>query len=113
MPYRAASNVHRKLAWLVWLALLLPMAQAAAKWHGYSHPRVSTSQYDTSQAPQLDHCDRCLAAAALSGGALPSVVQQPLNATQRHEKPIWSALGVRAAHIFPGYRSRAPPAIPR
>lgn len=113
MLVRAAPLSHRKLSWLLWLALLLPMAQAAAKWHGYSHVSNWASQGDESQVPQLDHCELCLAAASVSAGALPSVARTLPDSIRRHEKPHLLAIGVWPAHSALGYRSRAPPATLR
>jgi hypothetical protein len=59
-------NLHRSLSWLFWLALLLPVAQAAATWHGYSHGQAETSGRDQGkQAPHTAQCDLCLVWQAL------------------------------------------------
>ncbi|HEY9106704.1 MAG TPA: hypothetical protein VIN58_08480 [Roseateles sp.] len=57
----------RRLArgWLLWLALLLPIAQAMAGVHALSH--VSDRQDDG--IAHLVDCDLCLTAANLAGGA--------------------------------------------
>ena len=62
--------------WLLWLALLLPVAQAFADVHALSH-------LDDSQDHGLAHpvdCDLCLTAAHLAGGA-PTVEPAPLPAS--------------------------------
>jgi hypothetical protein len=100
-------------SWLLALALLLPLAQAMATWHGYSHSPNAVAQGDDPQAAQLDHCERCLAAAALGGGALPSLPHGLPVPTARHEKPSRPAVGVWPARVALAYRSRAPPSIPR
>ena len=110
---QASPLTHRKLSWLLWLALLLPLAQAAATSHGYSHVLKSAIPGDDSQAPQLDHCDLCLAAAAVSAGALPSVPQSLPASTARHEKPALLALGVWPSRTTLAYRSRGPPSTLR
>jgi hypothetical protein len=51
--------------WLLWLALLLPFAQAMAGVHALSH--VGDSQDDG--IAHLVHCDLCLTAVDLAGGA--------------------------------------------
>ena len=51
--------------WLLWLALLLPIAQAMAGVHALSH--VSDRQDDG--ITHLVDCDLCLTAANLAGGA--------------------------------------------
>ena len=113
MLIRTAALSRRRLSWLLWLALLLPMAQAAAKWHGYSHVPGWASQGDESPVPQLDHCELCLAAASVSAGALPSVAHTLPEPIRRHEQPPRLAIGLWHAHIALGYRSRAPPATLR
>ncbi len=105
---RPSSLPHRKLSWLLWLALLLPMAQSVATWHGYSHGLKASIQSDDSKPAQADHCELCLAAAALSAGALPSVHSLPVSTT-RHEQPVLRVLGVWPSRTALAYRSRAPP----
>jgi hypothetical protein len=100
----------RRFAWLLWLGLLLPVAQAAAACHALAHVSgAANGQGDGKQAPPAGHCDLCLAAAAISGSAPPGEPPAVLPATIRHELPPaglvvgWLALPVRA------YLSRAPP----
>jgi hypothetical protein len=107
-------NLHRSLSWLFWLALLLPVAQAAATWHGYSHGQAETSGRDQGkQAPHTAQCDLCLAAAAVIGGALTGRPPSLAVLAARHALPqpatasVWQALPTLA------YLSRAPPAAPR
>jgi hypothetical protein len=52
--------------WLLWLALLLPIAQAMAGVHALSH---ATGDRQDAGVVHLAHCDLCLAAADLSGSA--------------------------------------------
>lgn len=61
--------------WLLWLALLLPIAQAMAGVHALSH--VGADRRDEGTA-HLVHCDLCLAAADLAGGA-PTAEPAPLS----------------------------------
>ena len=104
---------RRRLWWLLWLALLLPIVQAAANWHALSHTRLEANgEADGKQALHLSHCDLCLTAAAVSGGALPSKTPFPPSSAARHAAPhaasggVWLALPTRA------YLSRAPPFAP-
>jgi hypothetical protein len=104
----------RRFAWLLWLGLLLPVAQAAAACHALAHVRgVANDESDDRQAPPAGHCDLCLAAAAISGSAPPAEPPAVLPAAIRHELPPaglavgWLALPVRA------YLSRAPPGASR
>jgi hypothetical protein len=100
----------RRFAWLLWLGLLLPVAQVAAACHALSHGRGAASgEADDKQAPQASHCDLCLAAAAIAGSAplgeppafVPPAIRHDL--PQRGFAVGWLALPVRA------YLSRAPP----
>jgi len=59
-------NLRRNVrAWLFWLALLLPIAQAMADVHALSHV---TDRQDDGLTHLVD-CDLCLTAANLAGGA--------------------------------------------
>lgn len=51
--------------WLLWLALLLPIAQAMADVHALSH----LGDRQEAGAAHLAHCDLCLTAAHLGAGA--------------------------------------------
>ena len=104
---------QRRFAWLLGLVLLLPLAQSAATWHLLSHVQpVQYEQPGDDQAIHLGHCDLCLTAAAIAGGALP--VQSTLSA------PILApsvAPASRSSTIWIGwllrpYESRAPPSSP-
>jgi hypothetical protein len=97
-----------RLAWVLWLAMLLPLAQLAANWHAQSHwdtERTSSPKDSLAAA----HCVICLGAAAVTGGgatSTPLVIahappRQPV--AQLAEGPRWSAPSLRA------YQSRAPP----
>ncbi len=109
------SRLHRGLSWLFWLALLLPVAQSASAWHGYSHGRTQTAseREQDKQAPHSAQCDLCLSAAALSGGALMGRPPSFAAIAARHALPqpatasVWQALPALA------YLSRAPPSAPR
>lgn len=108
------STQRSGLAWLVWLALLLPLAQAAAVWHGYSHPALlvpgAHTHQDDAPAPASTPCDVCLSAAALGSGALFGALPGVPASTAHHEPPRLVAHAVRPATRTPAYLSRAPPA---
>ncbi|SCK48581.1 hypothetical protein VAR608DRAFT_4823 [Variovorax sp. HW608] len=96
--------------------LLIPVAQAASLWHGVSHvaPAVQAVQQGapTPDGPlsQADHCDLCLMAATIHGGALPSAPILLPHPPARHEAPLAAfAAGWPGSPAHP-YRSRAPPA---
>ena len=109
MPLHS-SPPRSQLILLLWLALLLPLAQLAGTWHAYSHllPQISAQERD-KQAPQADHCDLCIAAADVGGGGLMRVTQSLPAPVARHAPPRHGASAVHAARIALAYRSRAPP----
>lgn len=102
------------LAWLLWLALLLPMAQTAALWHGVLHvpSAAATSQPADDQAPHSAQCDLCLSAAALGGGALPGAPLSFHVVALRHTLPQTVATELWLAPASLAYQSRAPPHAP-
>jgi hypothetical protein len=93
-------------SWLLWLALILPIAQAMAGVHGLSHIR---DRADDGLA-QWTHCDLCLAAADLGAGAPAAEPVAPLAVQGMHATPRLAATRApRAAQ--PGLPpARAPPA---
>jgi hypothetical protein len=107
---RRRSSTRQSWAWLLWFALFLPLAQTAATWHVYSHVEEEAGdRAHGKQAPSLAHCDLCLTATALSGGALVGK-NDILPVVAAHEvvpqDPVasaWLALPTLA------YQSRAPP----
>ena len=108
-----ASSTHplhrRRFPWLLWLALLLPLAQAAANWHALSHVRVDgPSETDGTQRLHLKHCDLCVTAAAVSVGALTGEPTLP-HRLARHEAAQHAASVVWVALPALAYQSRAPP----
>jgi hypothetical protein len=111
-PRRFHSAPPRRLAWLLWLALLLPLAQSAVAWHAVSHSATDASAHDGKQVLHAVPCDLCLAAAALGGGALPTAPQGLVHPAAPHRPPHaapacpWLPPPVRA------YHSRAPPVAP-
>jgi hypothetical protein len=106
---RFRRTAQRCRTWLLCVALLVPIAQAAAAWHTAV---VSGSGHVTAgDTPSFhhSHCDVCLAAAALSGGALPAAAPVPPRLWGRHEAPGVVACVSRSAPPTWAYRSRAPP----
>ena len=106
---RHAPRPHRRLAWLLVLALLLPFAQALAWTHALSHHTVRT---DSGATSSLDApCATCLGAAPLHAGALPStppVLAEP--ALQQSLPPLLRE-AARPAETPLAYHSRAPPRL--
>jgi hypothetical protein len=104
--------LRHSLPWLLCLAMLLPMAQLAAAWHGVSHASASQSgPSDDRQAPHAQHCDLCLTAAGVVGGALPSHAPAVALASTEEAAPRLAAMGAWLSPIALAYLSRAPPGL--
>lgn len=114
-PDRFRSSPHRRLVWLVWLALIVPVAQAVAMAHALSHVRVaSVGDADDKGAPHSEYCSLCLSAAAITGGGAPvseSVAWFP--PAIRHVEPLASLASAVLAAPAAAYLSRAPPSLSR
>jgi hypothetical protein len=104
----------------VFLSLLLVGAQQAAFAHMVGHIGAA------GVAPMVDHdkdaghgaaeslshvCTTCVALAALTGGALPSVPLAPLDSGDVEAAPLSPLLLVVPGAAFSLYRARAPPAF--
>ncbi|WP_374562904.1 DUF2946 family protein [Ideonella sp.] len=112
---RLTTTSRRHLGWLLWLALLLPLAQAAANWHAVSHAATTAagSEPDSdSKALHASSCALCLGAAAIGHGALPSAPPGLPLLVSSHAAPQADLHGGHHATHWPAYRSRAPPVIP-
>jgi hypothetical protein len=106
--------LQRSLSWLFWLVLLLPVAQSAAAWHVYSHGQAEAGERDQGKpAPHSAQCDLCLAAAAVSGGALVGTPPSLVLLSARHALPEPATASVWQAPAALAYLSRAPPSAPR
>lgn len=118
-PHHSLPAPKQRLTWLLWLALLLPLSQSAAAWHAVSHAAVGSAPgsserpaNDHKQALHPVHCDLCLTAAAVGGGALPTAQQWLVHPAARHPAPQalpgspWLPPRTRT------YHSRAPPFAP-
>ncbi len=99
--------------WLLWLVLLLPLAQTAATLHLLSHATADlageSGTIDGKLAIDRAQCDLCLTAASLIGAAPP--VTPPFLPLSKalHESPnaVFSSLWLEPT--VPAYQSRAPP----
>lgn len=101
---------RRHLVWLLWLVLLLPLAQVAASWHVLSHVNSqSAPENDSRQAIHHAQCDLCLGAAALIGGAPMASEPAAPAATALHEAVLTASPTVQWRLATPAYLSRAPP----
>ena len=108
-----SARPQRRLVWLLWIALLLPITQAAAAWHAQSHTAEEVSHSADAhdkRAPQPERCDLCMTAAGLHGGALPSALPVVPRTSMRHEAPRAAFVGTWQEWLARAYESRAPPA---
>ena len=112
---RTQLTFRRSLAWLLWLALLLPVAQFTALRHTMAHAAqdAGAAGSDRKAAHASSHCDLCLTASAVAGGALWATTQSLPYPAARHALPSQAARSVWHSLTFAGYRSRAPPLAPR
>jgi hypothetical protein len=107
-PLRSSLVSRRCLAWLLWLGLLLPVAQVSAAVHALSHARTELGR-DAKQAPQAGHCDLCLLGAAVGGAAPPTQPAPPPFAAVDHDIARAAFADVSSAVPAQPYQSRAPP----
>jgi hypothetical protein len=98
------------MPWLLWLALLLPLAQAAAAWHELSHTAARAADPDGEQKGlHTAACGLCLASAAVDGAGMASAAPAIplLSLAQWLCARTGSAREASAPAL--GYLSRAPP----
>ena len=99
--------------WLLWLVLLLPLAQTAATLHVLSHARSDLAgdggKVDAKQAIKHVHCELCLTGAALIGAAPPAALPYLPPSVALHEPPLAVLTSVWFTPTVPAYESRAPP----
>jgi hypothetical protein len=100
----------RHFVWLLWIALLTPIAQTTAAWHALSHARLDAVHAgDGKQALHETRCDLCFAGAALNGGAIPREPPFLPHSTALHDAPSADSSRFRVALHERLYESRAPP----
>ena len=110
-PMRLALSPHHRFAWLLWLVLLLPLAQTAATLHLLSHATSDlageSGRADGQPAIDPAHCDLCLTAAALLGAAPPLPHAVLAQSTALHTLPKTWFTSSRLAPALAAYQSRA------
>jgi hypothetical protein len=107
-PFNLARFTRRHIAWLMWLAMLVPAAQMAATLHELSHLDAAAA-HGVDKAAHHKVCELCLAGDAIAGGAL---VIQPFvvaHAPIIHGAPVSPVRSVWAGAAARAYESRAPP----
>ena len=98
------------LAWLAALALLLPVAQFAAVWHGYTHVMQQSPDDAHRSLPSLAHCDLCLTVASLDNSGPPlGTTALGLGPPSSDAAPAVNVPGIAPAPSLLAYLSRAPP----
>ena len=110
----SVSASRRHLVWMLWLALLLPVAQFAATRHALSHGLEQASVQPGKQAAVHAGaaCDMCLLAAAVGGGApLETVHVAALAPPRIAPRSVFDAVATLAPQR--PYQSRAPPLTTR
>ncbi len=101
---------RRRLALLLWLALLLPLGQMAASVHLLSHVHCGQADGDEgTQGLHVDHCDLCATAATLLAGAPVAATPQLPSFAARHEAALLALHDIVWSAPASVYHSRAPP----
>ena len=109
---RQANCRKLRLRWLLWLVLVLPVAQFTANWHLYAHGAAEAAgQSGNKPLLQHAHCDLCLTAAGMVGGAAPASDSFARFAVASSEAPQGELAAAYFAPAAPVYQSRAPPSL--
>ncbi|MEO5671022.1 MAG: hypothetical protein ABIR26_10065 [Ramlibacter sp.] len=103
-----------RFAWVLWLALVVPLAQLAVNWHAQSHWNADRiGQIDSKHALGGDPCDLCVAAGALTGGGAAGTALVVAHAPQVRAAPQTDSRVASPAPLVLAYESRAPPTFLR
>lgn len=111
LALRSTSFSRCRVAWLLSLALVMPVAQTVALLHSLSHVQVATNDAAIQPAVHADHCGICLSAQTVMGGAtlvasvVAAAIRVPADIPQLHIARANNLLTTSA------YQSRAPPAV--
>ncbi len=110
---RSRTAAPRRYAWLLWLALLLPLAQAAASSHVYSHTGDLAAGVEglgkSKHAAGGAHCALCVAGSIALGGGLPAATLPALPLCSHHAVPKAAFASLWEAAPRLAYQGRAPP----
>jgi len=106
--------LRQRFAWLLWLAMLLPLAQGVASWHAQVHWNLDrpdrTSRSEDQHGTPGKLCDLCVMAAAVTGGAAIDNAAPLSHPSAPHAAPTQHADSAWQAPVPAAYQSRAPPA---
>lgn len=111
-PFALASLRRLRFARmaLLWLVLVMALAQTVAMAHAYSHGPGETASQSAGKHPGgLAHCQSCIAAAAL-GSAPPPTPVLLLAAAGQQPTPSFAQPAQHSAPQQRPYAIRAPPA---
>ncbi len=109
MTFARLFNRSNRLALALWLALLLPFAQAAAVRHELSHLGTA-EQRQQGQDGHAAACEVCLAFAQVGAAAAPQLPAAFLALDLSYACPCVQADLGQAAEL-PSQRNRGPPAF--
>lgn len=120
--FTSAFTRQGRRAWLLWLALLWPLAGTAALLHSYGHlqavlgsgeTRASLAQADGDELNPhaLQGCDLCLAAAASLAGAAPGPVDATPVVSLPQAQRVVPVVAPRPRLDGPHFAARAPPTL--
>jgi hypothetical protein len=105
----ASIPSSRRLAWMLALALLLPLAQSIAARHLVAHHSAPVQRENAPVALLDAPCALCLIAAPLGGAAPADTQAPPFTAPGRHTLAPAPPVSLPASALALAYRSRAPP----
>jgi hypothetical protein len=109
---RLHKSSQSHYAWLLCLALMLPLAQVTATVHSLMHVQLSGSvSTDAKPALSADHCNLCLSSQTVMGGApLVQAVGSTVIVT-RFALPPPNSTSFEKPRATRPYQSRAPPSL--
>ena len=112
--HRSSKTIQGRVTWLLWLALLLPLAQVASTWHQLSHLAPAAAALDEGlPSPHTAHCELCFAASAVDAGAWWTPPLSMAGSAAQYARPLILAALATTATLLLAYRSRAPPLVLR
>ena len=101
----------RHFMWLLWLALLTPIAQTVAAAHVLSHSQLEATG-SGKQLHQETLCGLCVAAASVGSAAPASAAHFVPSLLSLREAPCADSNHVAFTLTARAYESRAPPFLP-
>jgi len=104
-----SSRSGSRWAWVLLLALLMPLAQSVAARHTITHHGTPSQQRDAAPSALDATCVQCLLAAPVGAGALPGAPPAFALLGTAHAAPASPLLVEPASALALAYRSRAPP----